>query len=297
MPSESRDATAHPTQRRFEVEGLGIAVRDYSRGTALDGPPILLLHGGMAHARWFDFMGPLLAPLGRPFAMDRRGHGESDWTEREGYGWERDVADIGEIARRLDEGPWVLVGHSQGGILAADLAARRGIPLRALVLLDVPLFLGTPAMRHAGERLSKIPQMHWPTLDAACAGFRPYPLPHLIPDGRLAQLARSSFKPNGEGGFTSRFHWKVFRADPKGGPGSGFAERIRRIAAPTLCLRGAASTILSADDHAETVRRIPLGQPVVIPAATHHLHVEQPHAVAGAIADFLSGIEEVPRLG
>ncbi|MEI8357300.1 MAG: alpha/beta hydrolase, partial [Deltaproteobacteria bacterium] len=80
MPSESRDATAHPTQRRFEVDGLGIAVRDYSRGTALDGPPILLLHGGMAHARWFDFMGPLLAPLGRPFAMDRRGHGESDWT-------------------------------------------------------------------------------------------------------------------------------------------------------------------------------------------------------------------------
>ena len=152
---------------------------------------------------------------------------------------------------------------------------------------DVPLFLGTPAMRSAGDRLSRIPQMRWPTLESAVAGFRPYPLPHRIPPERLADLASASFKPDGEGGFTSRFHWKVFRADPQGGPGKGFADRLRNVDVPTLCLRGSESTILSAADHEEMVRRIPGAEGVVIPDATHHLHVEQPGAVATVIAAFV----------
>ena len=50
-------------------------------------PPLLLLHGGMAHARWWDLVAPQLADVARPFAFDRRGHGDSDWTEVERYGW------------------------------------------------------------------------------------------------------------------------------------------------------------------------------------------------------------------
>ncbi len=291
MPvAESRSSSADVPARRIEVDGLSLAVVDYGREGSTAGPPILLLHGGMAHARWFEAVGPLLADLGRPLALDRRGHGESDWTDRERYGWERDLADVVAAMEILDPGPWVLVGHSQGGLLAADLASRRTASLRALVLLDIPLFLGTPAMRSAGDRLSRIPQMRWPSMDAAVSGFRPYPLPHRIAPPRLARLARTSFRPDGEGGFTSRFHWKVFRADPRGGPGKGFADRLREIDVPTLCLRGAESTILSAEDHAEMVGRIPGAEGVVVDGATHHLHVERPEVVADAIASFVGGL-------
>lgn len=291
MPSagpEAASATGPGTTRRIEVDGLALAVVDHGRPAGPAEPPLLLLHGGMAHARWFDPLAPLLARAGHPFALDRRGHGESEWTERERYGWERDVADLVEAMRILAPGPWVLVGHSQGGLLAADLASRGVVPLSGLVLLDIPLFLGTPAMRSAGDRLSRIPQMRWPTRETAVAGFRPFPLPHRIPPDRLARLADASFKSDGEGGFTSRFHWKVFRADPRGGPGKGFADRLRDVEAPTLCLRGGESTILSGEDHEEMVRRLPRGEGAVVPDATHHLHVEQPEAVASAIASFLA---------
>ncbi|MFM7142374.1 MAG: alpha/beta fold hydrolase [Alphaproteobacteria bacterium] len=289
-PSGAMPAPA-PT-RRIEIDGLSLAVVDHRLDPPAPGPPMLLLHGGMAHARWFDPLGPMLASFGHPYAFDRRGHGESEWTDRDRYGWQRDLADVTEAMRLLDPRPWVLVGHSQGGLLAADLASRREGSLAGLVLLDIPLFLGTPAMRSAGDRLSRIPQMRWPTLETAVAGFRPYPLPHRIPADRLAALAASSFKPDGEGGFTSRFHWKVFRADPGGGPGKGFADRLREIGVPTLCLRGEASTILSAGDHEEMLRRIPRSTGSVVPGATHHLHVEQPRVVADAIAAFVG---ELPR--
>ena len=291
MPSpgpEAPPATGPGRSLRIEIDGLSLTVVDHGGSARHSGPPLLLLHGGMAHARWFDPLAPLLARAGRPFALDRRGHGESDWTERERYGWERDVADLVEAMRILDPGPWVLVGHSQGGLIAADLASRGVVPLRGLVLLDIPLFLGTPAMRSAGDRLSRIPQMRWPTREAAVAGFRPFPLPHRIPPDRLARLADASFKSDGEGGVTSRFHWKVFRADPRGGPGKGFADRLRRVEAPTLCLRGSESTILSAEDHEEMVRRLPRGEGVVVPGATHHLHVEEPGSVSDAIVSFLA---------
>lgn len=292
-PGDASSITPHPAPaRHLSIDGLRLAAIDHGREGSREGPPILLLHGGMAHARWFDPLGPLLAEVGRPVALDRRGHGESDWTVRERYGWERDLADVVEAMRILDPRRWVLVGHSQGGLLAGDLASRREAPLRGLVLLDAPLFLGTPAMRSTGDRLSRIPQMRWPSLESAVAGFRPFPLPHRIPPGRLARLASDSFKPDGEGGYTSRFHWKVFRADPGGGPGKGFADRLRRIDVPTLCLRGDASTILSAEDHEEMLRRIEGSRGVVVPDATHHLHVEQPRAVAAAIVAF---VRELPR--
>ena len=41
---------------------------------------LVLLHGGAAHAHWWDFVAPELAPYGQVVALDFRGHGGSDWV-------------------------------------------------------------------------------------------------------------------------------------------------------------------------------------------------------------------------
>jgi pimeloyl-ACP methyl ester carboxylesterase len=270
------------------VDGVSLNVVDYAGRASDELPPLLLLHGGMAHARWFDFLAPLLAGAYRPLALDRRGHGDSEWTEPERYGWERDLADTVEAMRRLDPGPWSVAGHSQGGLLAAHLAARRPDLVVSLVLLDVPLHPGGPRLRRTGEALRKVPQLRWPSLDDAVRSFRPFPAPHRVPPDVLDHLARASFRPTGDGAWTSKFHWKTFQAPrPDGGsPLSGFAEEVRAIAAPTLCVRGSESSILSAEEHAEMARRIPLARAVEIPETTHNLHVEDPAAVAAEILAF-----------
>jgi pimeloyl-ACP methyl ester carboxylesterase len=274
------------------VDGLGLNVVDYGPAAGRDGdaalPPLLLLHGGMSHARWFDPLAPLLACAYRPFAIDRRGHGDSDWTDVERYGWENDLADTAAAAKQLDGGPWTVVGHSQGGLLAADLALCGPGLVTALVLLDVPLRPSSASMRRTGAALRKVPQLRWPSLDAAVRAFRPFPLPHRVPPDVLERIARMSFKPTDDGGYTSKFHWKSMRTGrPRDGrPVAPFAERIRGIAAPTLCLRGEESTLLSREDHAEMVRRLPTARAVEIPRTTHNLHVEEPELVAHAILEF-----------
>jgi len=276
---------------RLAVDGLSLHAIDYGderRPESAALPPLLLLHGGMAHARWFDWLGPLLASAYRPIALDRRGHGDSDWTEPERYGWERDLADVAAVCGALDPGPWTVVGHSQGGLIAAALAARRPGWVGALVLLDVPLHPTGPRLRRTGEALRKVPQLRWPSLEDAARSFRPFPTPHRIPEDALRHLARASFKPTGDGGYTSKFHWKIFQRNGarEANPLARFADELRDIAVPTLCLRGAESSILTPEEHAEMARRIPSARAVEISRATHNVHVEEPESVAREILEF-----------
>ena len=86
-------------------------------------PPILLLHGGMADHRHFA---PQLAYFGknrRAVAVDLRGHGESDKPEQaytiEGFG-----EDVAWLCKELHLHQPVAIGHSMGGLIALDLAAK-----------------------------------------------------------------------------------------------------------------------------------------------------------------------------
>jgi pimeloyl-ACP methyl ester carboxylesterase len=269
----------------LDIDGVSLHVRTH--GGPESGRPVLLLHGGMAHGGWWDPVGRLLSGEFRPFAPDRRGHGSSDWVDPSRYGWLRDLEDAEALAAEIDPGPWVLVGHSQGGLLAVQVALRARIEVAALVVVDAPFDPRSPRLVRAGRGLRRIPQRRHPTLEAAVKGFQPYPPPHRVPDSRLAELARASFKRGDDGQWTSRFHFKRLQADEgPDHPLDGYVEDLRRLAVPTLVLRAADSRILSEADHAEYVRRIPLGRGEVIADATHSLHVERPQEVARAIGNF-----------
>ncbi len=268
-----------------EADGLRLHV------TAFPGPknarPLLLMHGGMAHGAWWA---PLARELGahfRPFALDRRGHGQSDWASVERYGWKHDLEDAERVTARLDAGPWIVAGHSQGGLLSVHLALRGRIPTAGLVVLDSPFEPRAPELVKAGKSFRRMPQLRYPSLAAAVRRFQPYPTPHRVPDEVLQEIAHESFKPSGDGGFVSRFHWRRFQADdgPQH-PLQAFSEDVSSVAVPTLVLRGAESTILSAEQHEAFVAALPNGHGVEIADATHSLHVERPATVAEEIAAF-----------
>src|ERR1035438_2566783 len=73
-------ALAAPVQdRRTTVEGAAIAYRAW--GNPAD-RGIVLVHGGAAHSRWWDHIGPLLANGWRVAALDLSGHGDSGRRDR-----------------------------------------------------------------------------------------------------------------------------------------------------------------------------------------------------------------------
>ena len=90
-----------------------------------DGPPVLLLHGGGQTRHAWKKTGDLIARLGRVgYAVDQRGHGDSEWVANGAYAFSDFAADARVLADTLAERSGlrpVAVGAARGG-LASRLA-------------------------------------------------------------------------------------------------------------------------------------------------------------------------------
>lgn len=119
------------------------------------GPGVLLVHGaGTRLETWREIL-PELARSGRTCAYDRPGHGESEPLA--GDRTPADLVDeIGGVAREAGiDTPFVLVGHSLGGLYARLYAVSRPGHVAALVLVDP-----THEEMHARVR-GAVPEEFW----------------------------------------------------------------------------------------------------------------------------------------
>src|SRR5437879_4718350 len=116
----------------------GVQLRCYELG---QGQPLLLLHGIGASARSWGRAAEGLSRRRRVLAPDARGHGLSE-SPASGYRDVDYVADAESILAQLSDQPVDVVGHSMGGRIAAELAARRPDLVRRLVLEEA---VGAPA--------------------------------------------------------------------------------------------------------------------------------------------------------
>jgi pimeloyl-ACP methyl ester carboxylesterase len=101
-------------------------------------PPMLLIHGGSAHARWWDFVALALTDRCHVLALDQRGHGDSPWLEEWAYGSRHYIEDLAAVINSWSFGPPVLVGHSMGGHNVMLYAGRYSETLRAAAAIDSP---------------------------------------------------------------------------------------------------------------------------------------------------------------
>ena len=114
-------------------DGVTLNVRHRPGG---DGRPFLLLHGLGSNARMWDEVADRLAAAGHPvYAVDMRGHGESELPPR-GYDNATAVTDLVAVCRGLRLTGALLAGHSWGGNLAVRFAAVRPDLTAGLALVD-----------------------------------------------------------------------------------------------------------------------------------------------------------------
>lgn len=102
-----------------------------------DAPPIVLLHAlGERASDWDVVAGPLAAHR-RVYAVDLRGHGDSEWPGE--YSLELMRNDVLALLDTAGLDQVDLVGHSLGGVVAYLVAAAQPGRIRSLVLEDVPV--------------------------------------------------------------------------------------------------------------------------------------------------------------
>jgi pimeloyl-ACP methyl ester carboxylesterase len=85
-------------------------------------PPVLLIHGGRDHARNWDFVAARLVDDFCVYAVDLRGHGDSDWAIGSQYSIVEYVADVAAFFDHVGRGAMPVVGHSLGGGVALQFA-------------------------------------------------------------------------------------------------------------------------------------------------------------------------------
>ena len=117
---------------RLELDGLGLAYDVYEAAGA---PPMVLLHAlGESRQDWLG-IAERLAEDFRVFAIDLRGHGDSDWPDA--YSCRLMAEDVTRLLDHLGLRAVTVVGHSLGGVVAYLLAVRRPDLVRRLVVEDI----------------------------------------------------------------------------------------------------------------------------------------------------------------
>ncbi|MET7361623.1 alpha/beta hydrolase [Streptomyces sp. NPDC005562] len=126
-------------------------------GSGPTGRPYLLLHGMLSNARMWDEVAERVAAAGHPvYAVDHRGHGESD-APPDGYENAAVVGDLVEAVTSLDLAGALVAGHSWGAHLALRLTAERPDLVAGLVLIDGGWYeFDGPVMREFWERTADV---------------------------------------------------------------------------------------------------------------------------------------------
>jgi pimeloyl-ACP methyl ester carboxylesterase len=127
-----------------------------------DGPVIILIHGLASSAATFEKVIPDLSERYRCVSIELLGFGESPTPAGALYTLEEHVASIAATIKSLRlDAPFILVGHSLGGLLCARYAAQNPAQVSRLVLVSPPIYIapsaiGDPAVRGRVGRYLKL---------------------------------------------------------------------------------------------------------------------------------------------
>jgi pimeloyl-ACP methyl ester carboxylesterase len=238
---------------------------------------VVCVHGLARNSRDFDYLARDLATHCRVVCVDVVGRGDSEWLADKGdYSFSTYLTDAAALIARISAPmapaafgtfrsrrsaaatpkriDWI--GTSMGGLIGMLLAAKRGSPIRRLVLNDVGPFISWGSLYRLKGYVTGL--VSFGNLDEVESHLREALRPFgALSDEQWRHLARHSVYDAGEGRLQLRYDpgigdtMRGARADPEFPMGPNFLSGIdlwstwAEIQCPTLVLRGAESDVLS----------------------------------------------------
>lgn len=273
----------------FDLAGLTLHALE--RGPATAPTTVVFLHGWLDHCHGFDWLIAQLPAEWRTFALDFRGHGESDPLPRgASHAFTDHVGDVEALVRHFGLSKLHLVGHSLGGSVALVYAAARPALVQSLTLIEaLGPSGGEPARAvdrirdHVDDLFKPVRRRVYATVEEA--GTRVAEANSSYAPAVAQHMAKYGTAPV-DGGV-------VFRGDPMVKRTSGMAYDEAQIlalcaavACPVQVIQG--SNGMTLDDAVMDARLKALRSPKVTKIeGGHHVHLDQPAAVAAQIRSFV----------
>jgi pimeloyl-ACP methyl ester carboxylesterase len=263
-------------ERNF-VEEKTVAVRGDMFATKVrtdgSGDPLLFLHGAGGLRGW----DPFLADLATRYTVYAPSH--PGFETSTGIEHIDDIVDLvvyyNDLLDTLGLDSAHVVGHSMGGMLAAELAALSPQRVRKLVLANaVGLWLDDHPVADffamTPDQLA-VALWHDPASEVAKAMMT-------LPEDEQAQLEAYLLRQQHLAS-AGKFLWPI--------PDKGLKKRIHRIHAPTLVLWGQSDGLVPVVYAQALHQRIPASQVTIMPRCGHMPMYEDPKGFVSAVTAFL----------
>jgi pimeloyl-ACP methyl ester carboxylesterase len=266
------------------------------------GPPVLLLHGGGQTRHAWRKTNEVIARLGRvAYAVDQRGHGDSEWIEDGAYSFPDFAADARTLADTLTKQTGtrpVAVGASLGGIASMLAEGGAGKPANghafsALVLVDITPRVDLDGVAKVQGFMREHAREGFATVAEAAEAVAAY-LPHR-PRPRSNEGLKKNLRLHPDGRW--RWHWDPRFLDGRRRVGAGggevetmLVEAAKRIKVPSLLVRGASSELVQEKHAKDFLELVPHATYVDVSGARHMVAGDRNDQFASAIRTFLSNL-------
>ncbi len=252
-----------------------------------DNQALLFLHGSNQSAHSFDLVSLHLADRFRVFALDQRGHGDSEWAKDSDYSSNAMGLDAAAFIDAMGLDHLIVVGHSMGGQNAMRLALSHPDRVEKLVLVDIG-----PEVSQDGANVIRrfvTETREFDDIDHFVSRVQEYD-PYRSRE-HIERTVRYNLLQRADGKFISKHdHGPRLRATGEHRrAGDRFTlDDVRGLPMPLLIIRGADSAVFTAEGAERFVDAVPDARLVTVPAAGHNVQGQNTPGFLQALIPFVN---------
>jgi len=242
------------------------------------GRPIVVLHGVFGSGDNWLTVSKLFSPFYRIFLVDQRNHGRSPHSDD--FSYKALVEDLRDFADQQELAVFDLIGHSMGGKVAMNFAAKYPERLSKLVIVDIAPRFYNPHHQEVINGLNSVDLNNIASRKEAENAMISF-----IPELDVRQFLLKNLYRDSEGNFAWRINLPVLEKAINM-IGEAFSPELK-INTPTLFIKGEKSRYISAQDEIQISSQFLHSRIIEIAEAGHWVQAEQPQLFAFSVMEFL----------
>ncbi len=267
--------------RQTVVRGMRLHFLEWGQ---LDAPAVLLLHGGNQSAHSWDLTSLHLSDNFHVFALDQRGHGDSEWSRDVDYSIAARAADaLAFIEDQKLDSPMV-IGHSMGGAVSMRLTVSEPSVVRRLVLVDIGPELSPKGVEIVHNFV--VHNVEFDDLEVFIDNVSRYD--RYRTREHITRTVKYNMLQRADGKYVSKVD---HRRAPEATPNPVRAEDLAARSTPILLVRGGESDVLSPEAAERFIASLANGKLITVPGVGHNVHGGNTAGFLEAVVPFLSEVE------
>ena len=250
--------------------------------------PLVLLHGTNQSSHSWDLVSLHLSSRYHVFALDQRGHGDSEWSRSAHYTVADMMEDLKALIEALGLDRPVVIGHSMGGMVTLSLAHHAPELMRAAVVIDIGPEVNEKGTQMIREFVGK--NVEFDNLEEFLDRVEVYD--RYRTREHMARTVKYNLLRRADGRYLTkhdrrRFHNKDAEQPIKGAPS---LNDLGKLPFPLLIVRGGDSNVLTDDAAQRFVTGVETARLVTVPDCGHNVASQNTVGFLGVVTPFLSEV-------